>query len=264
MLASCHPAAIVITALLIVCSVSGCAAQHGGGNASTRTLFSRQANPQAALTQCWNEWGDTHLQNGDIVFMRGDCYMVLGTVNFSDVSTDLTASRFSHIGLVAIEDGQAYVYDIRNEGTLRTRFGELVAHRHLHQLAVKRHQDASPEELAQVAQSCRDVFQRREKYDSDLLLNNDRLYCTELVEQAYQTVGYTLSEPIAIQDLPNYDRHQSTIRFVQAVTRIEPEQQVLVPGNDQFGIWSNPALKLILDLPNTRQTPTEIETLMNP
>lgn len=204
----------------------------------------------------WNEWADAHLQNGDIVFMRGDCYMLLGTVNFSELSTDLTDSRFSHIGLVAIEDGQAYVYDIRTSGCLRTRFGELLAHHQLHQVAIKRHREASPESLAQAAAYCRAVFQRHEKYDDQLKLDNARLYCTELVQNAYQQAGFRLSEPIAIQDLPNYDRHLNAIQFVRAVTTIEPDQPVLLPGNERFGIWACEQLDLILDLPDTKVRPT--------
>lgn len=218
----------------------------------------RQQNPHSQHIRAWNDWADTCLQNGDIVFMRGDCYMLLGTVNFSELSTDLTDSRFSHIGMVAIEDGQAYVYDIRNKGCLRTRFGELLAHRQLHQVAVKRHREASAESLALAAAYCRNVYQRREKYDGQLKLDNDRLYCTELVENAYQNAGFRLSEPVAIQDLPNYDRHLRTIQFVRAVTSIEPDQVVLLPGNDQFGVWASPQLDLILDLADTKVLPTAV------
>lgn len=248
--------------IILSCLFVAAIAATGSGCARTKpstsplaALLPARNDQRARHISEWNDWADSHLQNGDIVFMRGDCYVLLGTVNFSDLSTDMTDSRFSHIGLVAIEDGQAYVYDIRSEGSLRTRFGDLLAHERLHQLAIKRHRDASPDSLAQAASYCRGVFQRREKYDDQLKLDNDRLYCTELVENAYLKVGLTLSEPIAIRDLPNYDRHLKAIGFVKTVTSIEPEQAVLVPGNDQFGIWANPSLDLILDLPDTKALP---------
>lgn len=203
----------------------------------------------------WNAWGDAHLRNGDIVFMRGDCFMLMGTVNFSEVSTDLTDSRFSHIGLVVIDGGEAYVYDVRNEGSLRTRFGELLAHRQLHQVAIKRHRQATFDEVGQVASFCRSVYAKQDKYDDQLTLDNGRLYCTELVEEAYRSAGYALSEPIPICDLPGFARHTRTIQFVRAVTSIEPDQPVLLPGNERFGVWSNPDLELILDLPDTKVHP---------
>lgn len=245
---------LAAVAFVLVATGSGCAATRSGS--IMPTVLTSQESPSQHVSQ-WNAWADTHLRDGDIIFMRGDCYMLLGTVNFSELSTDLTDSRFSHIGLVAIEDGEAYVYDIRNKGCLRSRFGELLAHRQLHQVAIKRHRDASPEALALAAAYSRGVFQRREKYDDQLKLDNERLYCTELVENAFQKAGFKLSEPVAIQDLPNYDQHLKAIQFVRAVTTIEPEQEVLLPGNDRFGIWACPQLDLILDLPDTKVLPPQ-------
>lgn len=249
--------------IILSCLFVAAIASTGSGCARTKpstsplaTLLPARNDQRTVHIREWNDWADSHLQNGDIIFMRGDCYVLMGTVNFSDLSTDMTDSRFSHIGLVAMDDGKAYVYDIRSEGSLRTRFGDLLAHDRLHQVAIKRHREASIESLAQVADYCRGVFGRREKYDDQLKLDNDRLYCTELVGNAYQQIGLPLSEPIAIRDLPNYDRHLKAISFVKTVTKIEPEQAVLVPGNDQFGIWANPSLDLILDLPDTKALPS--------
>ncbi len=252
-MASQHQMRRTLAAVLLVLAVgSGCASSR---QASIQPMSYRQQTTRSQPVREWNDWADTYLQNGDIVFMRGDCYMLLGTVNFSELSTDLTDSRFSHIGMVAVEDGEAYVYDIRNKGCLRTRFGELLAHRQLHQVAIKRHREASAESLVQAAAYCRNVFQRREKYDDQLKLDNDRLYCTELVVNAYEQAGFSLSEPVAIQDLPNYERHVTAIQFVGAVTTIEPDQLVLLPGNEQFGVWASPQLDLILDLPDTKVRP---------
>lgn len=219
---------------------------------------SRDSDPDLAAD--WNRWGAKHLQNGDIVFMRGDCYLMMGTVNFSEVSTEIAASRFSHIGLVAIEHGEPYVYDFRSEGCLRTRFGELLAHRQLHQVAIKRHTRVDHASREQVSAFCRSLYEQHPPYDSDLKLDNDRLYCTELVQEAYRRVGQTLSEPIRIRDLPNYARHQRTIQWVTALTRIEADQAVLIPGNDQMGIWANRDLQLVLDLPDTKVRPATVSS----
>jgi hypothetical protein len=243
---------ITITAMLVI--GSGCAGTRSASKTMTSLLPAR-SDTRAQHLREWNDWADTHLQNGDIVFMRGDCLMLLGTVNFSELSTDLTASRFSHIGIVSTEEGQTYVYDIRSKGCIRTRFGELLADRDLHQFAIKRHRDLTPEALAEVAAFGQGVYRRREKYDDQLKLDNDRLYCSELVEKSYQQVGVKLSDSIAIQDLPNYDRHLQAIKFVRAITSIEPDQEVLVPGNEQIGIWANPALDLVLDCPDTKALP---------
>ncbi len=184
--------------------------------------------------------------------------MLLGTVNFSDLSSDLADSRFSHIGLVAVEDGQTYVYDVRSQGCLRTRFGTLLTDRLLHQAAIKRHRELSADNQRAISDFCRQVYRRKERYDDRLKLDNGRLYCTELVESAYRTAGFTLSEPVAIHDLPNYERHLKSIQLVRAMTRIEPDQPVLVPGNNRIGVWSNSKLDLVLDLPDTKVRPASV------
>jgi hypothetical protein len=245
----------IIFAVLLATG-SGCAGNRPAAGTQP-SLFPTRRNARAEHVYAWNKWADTHLQNGDLVFMRGDCLMWLGTVNFSDLCADLTDSRFSHSGLVAIEGGEAYVYDIRSKGCIRTRFGELLAERDLHQIAIKRHRNASPSARSEVAAYCQGVYERREKYDDRFQLDNDRLYCSELVENAYQQIGLKLSDPIAIHDLPNYQRHIQTVQFVRAITSIEPEQQILVPGNEQIGIWANPSLELILDCPNTKDLPED-------
>ena len=248
----------LVTAILATAISTGCSATRTVAMAPMAALLPARNDVRAETARQWNDWADAHLQNGDIVFMRGDCYMLMRTVNFSELSTDLTDSRFSHNGLVAIEDGRAYVYDIRNKGCIRTRFGDMLADRQLHQVAVKRLRDASPESLVLTAAFCRSVFEKHAQFDSQFKLNNDRFYCTELVEEAYRSTGYRLSEPVAIQDLPNYSRHARTIRLARAVTHIEPDQPVLLPGNEQFGIWANPELELILDLPNTKVGPPSL------
>jgi hypothetical protein len=245
-----------LTAAIVVIGISsGCAATRSVATLPVVSLLPVRNDARAESIRQWNDWADDHLQNGDIVFMRGDCYIMMGTVNFSEISTDLTDSRFSHIGLVGIDNGQAYVYDIRNEGCLKTRFGELLAHRQLHQIAIKRHREATPAKLVTTVAYCRAIYNTHPKYDDQLKLDNDRLYCTELVQEAYRRAGIRLSEPVVIQDLPNYGRHIRTLQFVRAVKSIELDQPVLLPGNEQFGVWSNPDLELILDLPDTKVPP---------
>lgn len=238
--------------LILTASGLGCATGRPVAVTPIASWMPLRSDTRADRISLWNHWADAHLQNGDIVFMRGDCFILMGTVNFSELSADLTDSRFSHIGLAAIENGQCYVYDIRNQGCLRTRFGELLADRDLHQVSIKRHRLASAEATSRVVAFCRQVYERREKYDDQLRLDNNRLYCSELVELAYRSAGYELSEPVAIQDLPHFDKHQKAIQFVRAVTSIEPDQLVLLPGNDRLGIWSNPDLELVLDVPDTK------------
>ncbi len=222
-------------------------------------FVSRSHKPPVNLADAWNEWADAHLQDGDILFVRAEGYILMGTVNFSELSTDLTSSRFSHTGMVAIENKRAVVYDIRNSGMHRAALGELFADKHIHQAAIQRVSHAPHEARRAAVTYCREAYRDRKKFDNDFRLDNQRLYCSELIELAYRSGGISLSEPIRLRDLPHFDRHAKQIQLASAITAVEPDQLVYVPGNEEIGIWSNPDLSLILDVPDTKAMPYTLE-----
>lgn len=121
----------------------------------------------------------------------------------------MTDSRFSHVGLIAMEEGQAVVYDIRNSGVHRTQVGEMFADRHFHEAAIKRASHVSPEIRSAAVAYCRTALRDGRKFEADFRFDNDRLYCSELVELAYRESGLSLSEPLRLRDLPNYERHEA-------------------------------------------------------
>lgn len=203
----------------------------------------------------WNVWGDEHLQDGDILFLMGEGYILMGTVNFSKLSTDLANSNYSHMGVIAIEDGRAVVYHMGHAGITREPFGQMIARRRTHSAAVQRPTRVDQQTRLAAVEYCRRVKQGKKAFDRNFRLDNDSLYCSELVELAYRSAGFPLSEPVRLKDLPNYERHARQIQLAGTITTVEPEQLVYLPGNDDIGIWSNPALQLILNLPDSRVDP---------
>jgi hypothetical protein len=67
---------------------------------------------QAETERAWDRWAADHLQSGDVAFVFDDGYFLLGLVNFSKLSTDLTQCNFSHVALIAREDGCVVVYEM--------------------------------------------------------------------------------------------------------------------------------------------------------
>ena len=212
--------------------------------------------PQRNRAKRWEQWASSHLQDGDLLFVQGESRILLGLVDFSKLCTELADSQFSHIALVAREQGQWVVYDTVLTGPRRTPFGQFMADRRVWKVAVKR---LRPEYRARVPQAiayCRQVVETGIAFDDDFRLNNDRLYCSELIEVAFRHGGIALSEPIAINRLPGFDRvAKTTLRVVEAATSIEPEQKVIVPGNDRFGIWACPYLELVLPITDASSPP---------
>jgi len=204
----------------------------------------------------WQRWGEAHLDDGDLLFVRGENRIFLGLVDFSKLTCDLTDSPFSHVALVSREDDQLLVYDIVAEGPRRIPFAEFVADRRLSLLAVKRlrpeHRHHAPRAIA----FCRQAWQQQTPFDEDFRLDNDRWYCSELIESAYRHAGLPLSEPVPIQQLPGYRRVPPAVRQLVLSTKpIQPTEAVFIPGNDTLGMWSSPSLQPLLDPINIADPP---------
>jgi hypothetical protein len=100
------------------------------------------------------------------------------------------------------------------------------------------------------------VYESDTPFDKDFRLNNDSLYCTEFVELAFRHAGLTLSQPVRIDRLPGFEQvPKTTVHMVRAATTIEPEHEVLLPGNETTGIWACPCLQLVLDVTDASSPP---------
>ena len=270
-----RPAFLLATAVLLFSGCSGVATERilasplpvtlrsiVPGSTATPVQQVEQVHPAShapTINATWDAWAQSHIKNGDLVFMRGDCRILLGLVDFSEFSTDLTESPYSHIGVAAVERDEVVVYDIRAEGMKRSRFSDLALNQEVHSLAIKRLRSEQAGCIPDALAYCRGILEERGKFDEDFKLDNDRLYCSELVELAFRSGGQTLSEPIAIRDLPGFDRHPKTIRMIQLATRIEPDQEIFLPGNSRYGIWACPDLVLVAEVRDTSEPPPAIE-----
>jgi hypothetical protein len=198
--------------------------------------------------QAWQRWGDANLEDGDLLFVRGENRILLGLVDFSELASNLTDSPFSHVALVSREGGQLLVYDIVAEGPRRLAFADFVADRRLSLLAAKRLRPEYRQHAPQAIAFCRQVWQQQDPFDEDFRLDNGRWYCSELIETAYRNAGLALSEPVPIQQLPGYHRVSPAVRqLVLSAKPIKPTEAVFVPGNDTLGMWSSPSLQPLLD-----------------
>jgi hypothetical protein len=65
---------------------------------------------------------------------------------------------------------------------------------------------------------------------------------------AYRRNGLPLCQPIAIDELHKFDEFSpQTVWMVKTFTSITPDQKVILPGNESQGIWSSPALQLLIE-----------------
>ena len=206
------------------------------------------ASSTASNKRRWDEWATATLQDGDIVFLQGTSNKVLGLIDFSKLSREVTGSQFTHVGVVAIEEGRAYIYDIDRPGPGRIPFGTMIASPHVKAFAVKRLRYDRWPAIAPAVAYCRKVYESKLPFDRRLKLGNDRLYCAEMVELAFRSGGQVLSRPVRWQDLPQIDEHPVSVAVIQFLNGSNLEDRVVLPGNDELGLWSSPDLELVLDL----------------
>ena len=63
----------------------------------------------------WDRWGRQVLRDGDIVFRLGDARVGRGYFPMSRFLAAASNSKFSHTGIVAIEEEGPVVYDIHTD-----------------------------------------------------------------------------------------------------------------------------------------------------
>ena len=158
----------------------------------------------------------------------------------------MTRSRYSHTGIISREDGEIFVYDMTPIGARRTLFRHYLCDR-MTWFAVKRPKPQFQGCIRDAVAYCQDVFRSRVGFDREFLLDNERLYCTELTEKSYRVSGLPLSEAIRVDDLPGYADFPVVTILCRLCSPFHPDRQIIIAGNNEIGIWSSDKLTLVLD-----------------
>ena len=140
----------------------------------------------------WDHWAASHLHNGDIVFVRGDSRILFGLVNFSQLCTDVADSRFSHVGLVSREQDGVFVYNVVVGGPRHIAFGKFATDHQISLIAVKRLKPEYRSYAPAAVEYCRSVGGASGKFDTELKLDNEHFYCSEMIELAFRHAGLPL------------------------------------------------------------------------
>ena len=205
----------------------------------------------------WDRWGRKVLRDGDIVFRLGDARILHGFFPMSRFYSNCSNSKFSHTGIVAIEDNELVVYDTTGTGVARQPFCVWILD-NVGCIGVKRlRKDLRQAAVPKVLAYCRKVFVEQPPFDYELGLDDTELYCVEMTEKAYRYAGLPLSQPVKIGDMeraPEYPLCMLGIGLCSKCVLKHPltaETPVYFPGNERHGIWSCP--KLVMVVPPTFQ-----------
>ena len=208
--------------------------------------------PTNAVMTRWGPWGRQVLREGDIVFRLGDARIARGMFPLSRFIARSSGSRFSHTGIVAIEEGAPVVYDCSSEGVRRQPF-EVWMLDCVGAMGVKRLKAEHRRHIPGVLGYCRGKFEQRVPFDIGFRPDDTALYCLELTEKAFRSQGLALSEPVRIGDwerLTSYPLTVFGLLYGSGLVLEQPytlEQPVFLPGNEHHGVWGSALLETVFD-----------------
>lgn len=198
----------------------------------------------------WDRWGQNVLRDGDVVFRLDDARTLLGYFPFSRFIANATGSPFSHTGIVAVEEGRAFVYDTSSGGVRRQPFCVWVLD-NIGPFGVRRLRPDLQQYAPGVVAFCRKLFEEQPPFDFEFGADDSKFYCAEMTEKAFRSQGLELSEPIRIGEWENLNRYPIFSWLIRALSNVSLErpisldQPVWVPGNDHSGMWASPILETI-------------------
>src|SRR5690606_19663610 len=112
-------------------------------------------------------WGRENLRSGDIVFRMGDARVARGWFPMSRFLANASNSKFSHTGVVVVEDGEPVVYDTTRTSVARQPFCVWILD-NVGNFGVKRLRPEHRDKIPQVIGYLHDVFNRQVPFDYEL------------------------------------------------------------------------------------------------
>ena len=168
----------------------------------------------------WDRWGRKVLKDGDIVFRMGDARVLRGFFPMSRFYANCSNSKFSHTGIVAVEEDGPVIYDTTGSGVARQPFCVWILD-NIGNFGVKRLRPEDRPAVPKVLAYCRKTLIQQPPFDYELGLDDSALYCVEMTEKAFRYAG------LAAFGAGAYRRHGTSYRVPPLHAR---DRNPLAPG----------------------------------
>ena len=185
------------------------------------------------------------VQAGDIIFRLSNATILNGKVNFSVMAAELSCSDFSHASII---------YKITEDGVIIANIDvlgmELIFLKDWYldgtkNVVVKRLKPKYQCYLPLVLNELKKLIDKDVLYDDKFIINNDKYYCTEMVDHCFRSAGLPLDYLIRIKDLPGFN----LLHVVAGkLAGINVNNKIAIAGNQHIGIFSSKYLCTVVDL----------------
>jgi len=184
------------------------------------------------------------IQEGDIIFRLSQTQVAGGLIDFSKEIAKATDSSFSHAVLVYKKTTDGIILaDVTPRGITRKYLIDWYTEGTKH-LAIKRLKLEHRYLIPMVLNEMKKAIDADYVYDDKFVPDDDRFYCTELVDECFRSIGHPLAPRVRIKDWPNYNL---LIAGGCVFWGVSSDTFVVIAGNDQIGLFSSPMLEAVLD-----------------
>lgn len=197
----------------------------------------------------------SQIQTGDLFFRLGG-EKFLG-FSFSQLTAHLTNSEWSHASIAIVRNGDVFLVEVNDEGTLEIRLIDWIDYCASGAFAVYRVKDLTIREIAKIRTACNKFLKQDPDYDFTFDDPN-KYYCTESVIEILKRAGVTITQPKFAKELIGFWTYYAILIPNWVIGKIWKKSiplsvPVYVVGNSQKGILSSERLEFVLrhDVDNT-------------
>jgi len=170
-----------------------------------------------ALTGCYN---DDNFKNGDVIFHTSKSPQ-------SKMIQDVTQSKYSHVGIIYIKDGETYVMEAVQPVKV-TPLDVFIERGVDSEYTVMRYKgNLSEEDLNKMYEY--GSSQLGKNYDSKFQWSDNTMYCSELVYKIYETVGVELCDKNTFSDYNLSSKEVQTAIKKRYNTELDMNETVVTP-----------------------------------
>lgn len=194
----------------------------------------------------WEVFGRSMIQDGDLLFRFSISYTVRGRIG-SELIARASDSPFSHHAIAHWENDTLYVFDTvpAPGGVRKIPFAFWALDITPHTFAIMRLKPEFRGHIPAAIGYIEEAYWQQVPFDSALKLDDNRLYCSEMIEKAFRSSGLMLSEELLPRCLPHYLRFAWLGPPAKLFRGIDIDEPLFALGNRYYGIFGSPKLELV-------------------
>jgi hypothetical protein len=191
------------------------------------------------------------MKSGDILYRYSDAKGPLN-LPFTRIVANITKSEYSHAAILLVENGNPYVLEINDQGTLRYRLLDWIDTCYGDNFSIYRLKDLDDEQELKLSLEIQAILEKDPDYDFTFE-DPDKFYCTESVIVIYErALGIKLDDGYFIKDLVPYWMYillrAGSYLFSFFGTSLPFNERLFFVGNNERGMMSSELTKLVVKI----------------